>query len=207
LLPNSVVARDAILSDDAIRQVVAAAYEISEPLGLYVQTHAELGSRPSQLARCFVADLLNGKLLVPASHKGRNGGRGGNVAIPLGPNLAARLKQAAAGRAPHELLFRQEDGSSWRDSHKRPFEKARTLAGLPADVTIYWLRHSSVVRALLKNVPVKIVADWHDTSVAMIEKHYGRYVVRHSDEWIRTALIDTSPQQATTNDNVVKLRS
>jgi hypothetical protein len=67
------------------------------------------------------------------------------------------------------------------------------------------LRHSSIARALLRNVPIKVVADWHNTSTGQIERHYARYLSRHSDDLIRAALIDTSPVEAPAN--VVALRS
>jgi integrase len=98
-LPNAVTARDAVLSDKQVLAVVAASYQISEEFGLYVQVHAETGSRSSQLARCTVGDLHGDKLMIPASRKGKNGGRGGKVGVPLTPALAERLRRAATGRA------------------------------------------------------------------------------------------------------------
>ena len=44
---------------------------------------------------------------------------------------------------------------------------------------MYCLRHSSIVRMLLRNVPIRLVASLHNTSVAMIEKHYSRYITEH----------------------------
>jgi hypothetical protein len=206
MLPNSVKARDAVLSETSVKAVVAAAYDISEPLGLFLQAHAECGSRSSQLARCLVGDLSGDTLMVPASRKGRNGGRGGHVGIPLTPGLATRLRAAARGRAPDAPLFTREDGEPWQaGDHKRPFAKAARKAGLQAGSSIYSLRHSSIARALLKNIPIKVVADWHDTSVPIIERHYARFISKHSDDLIRAALIDTSPQQPPAN--VVALRS
>ena len=60
-------------------------------------------------------------------------------------------------------------------------------------MTLYSLRHSSIARALLRGLPVKIVADWHDTSVGQIEAHYGRFIKHHYDELVRGALLDTTP--------------
>jgi hypothetical protein len=57
------------------------------------------------------------------------------------------------------------------------------------------MRHSSIGRALLKNVPIKIVADWHDTSVGIIEKHYARFIINSADTLICDALLDTSPPE------------
>jgi len=41
-----------------------------------------------------------------------------------------------------------------------------------------------------------VVADWHDTSVAMIEAHYGRFIKHHYDGLVRAALLDTTPATA-----------
>jgi hypothetical protein len=57
---------------------------------------------------------------------------------------------------------------------------------------------------LIRGLPIKVVADWHDTSVAMIEAHYGRFIKHHYDELVRGALLDTSPPTAPAD--VVPLR-
>ena len=206
-LPNTVAARDAVLTDKQVMAVVAAAYDISDAFGLYVQVHAEVGSRSSQLARCTVADLHRDKLMVPASHKGRGGGRGGHVGVPLTPSLAAGLRKAAAGRPASAPLLTRADGAAWQPriaDHRDPFERAARAAKLPAGTTIYALRHSSIARALLRGAPIKIVADWHDTSTAIIERYYGRFIVHHADDLIRAALIDTTPPS--TPAKVITLR-
>jgi hypothetical protein len=42
---------------------------------------------------------------------------------------------------------------------------------------MYALRHSSIVRGLKANLPIRLVAALHDTSVEMIEKHYSAFIV------------------------------
>jgi hypothetical protein len=208
MLPGTVKAREAVLPDKPVLAVVAASYNISEKFGLYVQAHAELGSRSSQIARCTVGDLGRDKLHVPASYKGRGGGRGGSTPIPITPALATRLRQATAGRPAHAPLFTRTDGTAWQPKvadHRRLFEEAARAAGLPKGTTIYALRHSSIVRALRQNVPIKIVADWHDTSTEIIERHYAKFITHHADDLIRAALLDTSPPSS--SDNIVTLRS
>ena len=69
---------------------------------------------------------------------------------------------------------------------------------------MYALRHSSIVRMLLLNVPIRLVASLHNTSVAMIEKHYSRYIVEYSDEISRKALLQ---HEAPSGENVVALVS
>jgi hypothetical protein len=207
MLPNTVTARDMVLGDADVLRVVAAAYDVSAEFGLYVQVHAETGGRSSQLARCTVHDLHRDKLMVPASRKGRGGGRGGHVGVPLTPALAARLRQAAAGCPTSAPLLTRADGAAWRPriaDHRLLFERAARAAGLPEGTTIYALRHSSIARALLRSTPIKIVADWHDTSTAIIERHYGRFIKHHADDLIRAALLDTTPTSPPAN--VVALR-
>jgi integrase len=196
-LPNAAKARDAVLTDAQVKATVAAAYAIGERVGVYVQAHAETGARSSQLAGCTVGDLVRDKLLVPHSRKGRGGGKGGHIAVPITASLAARLRRAAGNRPADAALFLRPDGEPWaRMDHRRPFEQAARAAKLPKDATIYWLRHSSIVRMLLRNLPVKLAADLHDTSAAMIEKHYGRWIKHHADELVRSTLLDTTPAMA-----------
>jgi hypothetical protein len=47
----------------------------------------------------------------------------------------------------------------------------------PNVITCYALRHSSICRALLKGVPVSVVAKLHDTSSDEIEAHYAAYIL------------------------------
>src|SRR6516165_136846 len=61
-------------------------------------------------------------------------------------------------------------------------------------VPISALRHSSIVRQLLAGVPVRIVAAGHDTSVAMIERNYSRYITDHADALVRGAMLDLTPR-------------
>ena len=70
----------------------------------------------------------------------------------------------------------------------RYFGKA--TAGLSLDETMYGLRHASIVRQLKANVPQTIVAHNHDTSPAMLQRTYARYITTQSDALTRKALID-----------------
>jgi len=111
-----------------------------------------------------------------------------------GAGKAAKLKQAAKNRADDAPLLLQSDGRPWDNNpgqnYHRQVDKVVTVIGLdPADVTMYALRHSSIVRQLKLNVPIRIIASTHDTSVAMIERHYSRYITEHSDDISRRALL------------------
>jgi integrase len=92
----------------------------------------------------------------------------------------------------------QGDGTSWDFGGKvRYHDAVREIvaaAGLDPDtVTMYSLRHSAIVRELLANIPIRVIAATHDTSVAMIESNYSRHIAEHSDELSRRALLQDAP--------------
>ena len=215
-LPDAHTARNVILSDDKVRALIAAAYAEDRALGLLVETAAVTGARVSQLARLEIGDLQDDRpdprLMMPSSRKGRGRKRVERRPVPITPSLAALLRQAA-GEWPAiksdtvaDLLLLRADGAPWKPEiadYRRPFICAVERTGLnPAKVTLYALRHSSIVRALLASVPIRIVAAQHDTSVPMLEKTYSAHILDHSDTVARRALLDTAPPGA----NVVSLR-
>ena len=216
MLPDAQEARNVIISDDKVREFVTTAYALDDRFGLLTDTLANTGARPSQAVRLRVEDLhdhlVRPKLMMPKSAKG--GGRNRSVkkterySVPITVQLAVRLKAAAKGRAGHEALLVQSDGSPWGENpgqyYHRQVNKVVTAISLdPDEVTMYCLRHSSIVRMLLKNIPIRLVASLHNTSVAMIEKHYSRYITEHSiDDITRVGLL-SEPMPAA--DNVVAL--
>jgi integrase len=216
LLPDAQEARNIIISDDKVREFVATAYHLDHQFGLLTDTLAITGARPSQAVRLYVEDLhdhpVRPKLMMPKSAKG--GGRNRSVkkierySVPITVQLAARLKAAAVGRADDAPLLLQCDGRPWGRNpgatYHRQVDKVVTTIGLdPADVTIYALRHSSVVRMLLANIPIRLVASLHNTSIAMIEKTYSKYITEHSDDFSRKALLQ---HESLNGDNVIALR-
>jgi hypothetical protein len=95
-------------------------------------------------------------------------------------------------------------GEPWHSADiGRPFARVRAAVGLGPEVTAYALRHSSIVRQLLANVPARVVAASHDTSVKMLEQTYSRFIGDHSDTLIRRSLLDTAEAAG---DNIVPLR-
>jgi integrase len=208
-LPDAHRARNVILDDATVRRVVAAAYDHDRALGLMVEVAAVTGARLSQLARIEVADLQadgpEPRLLMPLSAKGRaRNKRHERRPVPITGALASVLKQEAADRASDAPLLRRADGSGWGHSrtrhHRNDFRAVIEAAGLdPDEVTLYALRHSSIVRQLLANVPIRIVATLHDTSVKMIERTYSRHIAEHTDALARRALLDTVQPPPTSN--------
>ena len=142
--------------------------------------------------------------MMPRSGKGGGRNRASRkslrVPVPIGVELAMKLISAAKGRATDAPLLLQSDGSSWGSEPSRNYRKAVSeivkAIGLGPETTLYALRHSSIVRQLLAHVPIRIIASTHDTSVAMIERFYSRFIADHSDEHTRRALLQPEPPSA-----------
>jgi integrase len=216
-LPDAMEARNVVLTDDKVREFVRTAYALDDGFGLLSDVLAITGARPSQAVRLRVEDLhdypVRPKLMMPKSGKGGGKNRAQKkherYSVPITTQLAARLRAAAKGRSDDAPLLTQSDGSPWDKNpgqyYFRLVDKVVTTIGLDSDVvTIYALRHSSIVRMLLQNVPIRLVASLHNTSVAMIEKTYSKYITEHSDDISRKALLQNEPASG---DNVVVLAS
>jgi len=189
-----------VLTIAQVRKLVAAAYDLEEGFGIYVQAHAELGSRSDQIARIRVGDLKGDRVMVPNAGKGRGNhkSRAGSTRRALAPGLTAKFAALANGRPASELLMAAPGGASWTGVHRRAdrlFAQAREAAGIPKidgeDVTFIAFRHSSVVRMLERNIPIKAVATLHNTSARMIETNYAKFMP-HDDADV-AALVDTGP--------------
>lgn len=200
-LPDGETARNVILSDEAVAAVVRAAYADEHSFGVFIEALAATGARESQLLALAVADLIDDtvapRLLLPNSRKGRNR-RIERRPIAISTRLATVLRNYSHGRAPERPLLDRVLHIAAR------FREATKHLSLDPDATPYALRHSSIVRMLLASVPTRVVAAHHDTSVAMIEAHYSRFIVGDaSDAMTRRALLDFAHTPET---NVVALR-
>ena len=212
-LPNAQTARQALLSDSDVRRVIDAAYGVDPDLGALVLVIASTGARFSQAAKITVADLQPeaGRVMISASAKGKGTKQRRYSAVPLGPDTVERLKRLTIGRGGHEPLlehwimrqigpveWERVKRAAWIDASGmlRGWRKALAAAGMPY-VEPYALRHSSIVRGLHSGVPVRIVAALHDTSTAMIEKHYSAHILDMADELARRAVVPLVSQPVT----------
>jgi|SRR5262245_41935141 len=208
-------ARNVILMDehgsfDDAHKFVAYAYRHSHEIGLFVHVMEVTGNRPSQYERLLVEDFIDGdqpEVMMPKSPKG--GGKAAERAargeekfrLPITKGLALQLRAAAKGRAGHEYLLRRADGKPWaetdRGSHFDNIIKGVVAAaGLTHPqwpVTLYALRHTSIVRQLLALVPTLVVAENHNTSVPEITRHYARYITSVTSHLTRAALVELTP--------------
>jgi integrase len=97
-------------------------------------------------------------------------------------------------------------GAAWtRSFHTRRFAAAVAAARLDPDTTFHALRHSYISRALKAGVPAKAVAVHCGTSLAMIARHYSKFL---AEDRKRYAAIAAPPLRLElTGDKVSPLRA
>lgn len=215
-----------ILSDAEVGRLLRAARKVDEEQEWHGDFYrlavvlAATGSRFSQLIRMRVRDVQidNRRMMVPVSWKGQ-GRKLGHSNVPIGADVIEVLAPILTGRDGEEMLFerwryKQSPGTivwhrsaraMWRSSSEfsRPWKATRELADMP-NVIPYALRHSSIVRGIRANLPIRLVAALHDTSVQMIERHYSRWITDGLDDLAAAAVVSLVPEQS--GDNVVTLQ-
>jgi integrase len=188
-LPGAWAPVDRVLPDAVVRTLVLAAYDADPHFGLFVNLLATTGARASQVLRLAGGDLrCNGsapRLLMPFSRKGRHR-KAGTTPIPVPVALAAELSAAFRNHGPSDPLF-----PDWT-AHAVSVRFVAMAKDAGIDATAYALRHSAITRMLLRGTPIWIVAALHDTSTAMIEKTYGRFIAEYSDDIVRAGLLDVA---------------
>jgi len=219
-LPDATEANNVVIEDEAkAQQWVAEAYALDHQLGLLVHTVGETGARPSQAVRLKIRDLVTTdpaapRLMMPKSGKGGTRHPGQRkverYAVSISSGLAALLKTAAKGRPSNAPLLLQKDGEPWSEidpsaGYKKGVRATAKKVGLDPDVYgLYAFRHTSITRMLLKGTHTAIVAKAHDTSEAMIRKHYAASILDFTDEITRQTLPKLGPA-APVASNVVPL--
>ena len=111
---------------------------------------------------------------------------------------------AIKGRKADELLlerwrhvqigpaeWKRDRRGGWQSASEmaRPIRAAALGAGLPASASSYSFRHSSIVRGLREGLPVRLVAQIHDTSIQMIERNYTRFMAHALEDMARKAIM------------------
>ena len=211
-----------ILSDNDVRRFLKAVRDGGgEDLYRICLVLASTGTRFAQARRLKVRDVQvsRGRIMVPASHKGRVGTQArAAVPVPVGDDVIEALLPVLSGRKGDEPLLErwrhvQTGPATWaRDTRgpwqtaaemARPIRAAATAAKLPASASSYSFRHSSIVRALREGLPVRLVAQLHDTSLAMIERNYTRFMAHALEDIARKAIMPLVEQDR--GDNVVSI--
>jgi integrase len=136
--------------------------------------------RPGALAAMTVADF-DRRLGVLTIGKDKTG-KGRQIKLP--DDTTAFFALHSKGKLPAAPLLARADGSHWsKDSWKKPFKCAVLEAGITVPATAYTLRHSTITDLVFHHgLDLMSVAILSDTSIAMIEKHYGHLVGERSVE-------------------------
>jgi integrase len=203
---ESVARENQILEDRQVREIIRLAQEQDEDgdFALLVILLAATGARFSQLKRMTVADvqLDQSRLLVPTSFKGK--GRSPQmIKVSIGQDVVQLLRTKVVGRKRSETMlqrwrYRQITPTQWVRVARAPWKTASEMtrawnrvvdaAGLPGTIP-YALRHTSIVRGIRANLPIRLVAALHDTSVVMIERHYSRWITEGLEELAARAVV------------------
>lgn len=202
-----------VLPEADVRRIVEGATALDRDFGDLVALLGATGSRFDQVARVTVADFQPDarRVMVPVANKGNWAKQITHTAVPLADDVVARIRPLAAGRPGHEPLLmrwhhRQVPGDKargiapcwerverrqWKHSGEmaRLWDATLNAAGVPETVVPYAFRHSSIVRMLRSGLPLSLVAKVHDTSAAMIQKHYGAFIVDASEDLLRAAAV------------------
>lgn len=205
---DEIVRDNFILPDSIVTAIVHACHDDGraqgDDLGLLVQILADTGCRESQALRLRPRHLNDDDpakpiLTIPASRKGLTRKKLNKTIkdydLPISPRLAALLRQRADNRTASQPLL----DKLWDVADR--FRSVIERLGLDTTLSPYCLRYSSVARQLLRRLPIAIVAKNHDTSIAMVEAFYARYINKSKkvDALTRAALIDHEALPATSN--------
>lgn len=219
-----------ILTDDEVRRLLAAGRSADDGGDLYrvMLLLAATGARFSQIRRLRVMDVQSkqSRIMVPGSFKGRKRTSAKpHYPVPVGQDVIAALVPVIEGRKGTDLLLerwrhrqaghdRQTRRAIWERVSRggwataseltRPFAVVAKAADLE-HVIPYAFRHSSIVRGIRVGLPIRLVAAAHDTSVAMIERHYARWIVEGLEELTRKAIVPMIGQAS--DCNVVSLHN
>jgi integrase len=221
-LPDATEANNVVFEDEATaQQWVAAAYAHDHQLGLLTHVVGETGARPSQAVRLRIRDLITvdaaaPRLMMPKSGKGGTRHPGQRkierYAVAISPELATLLKAAVKGRPGHAPLLLRNNGQPWSEidpasQYRRDVRAVVERIGLEPDVYgLYAFRHTSITRMLLKGTHTAIVAKAHDTSEAMIRKHYAACILDFSDAITRNTLPALGPVLPPAGRKVIPLK-
>lgn len=197
-----------ILTDQEIRCFLEAVREAgNEDLYRMCLVLASTGARFAQARRLKLLDLdVSGeRILMPASHKGRSRGPEKTPTwVPVGRDVIDALLPAIRGRASDEPLLErwrhvQIGPAKWRRDSRGAWQSASEMAPairaavkaaeLPAGTSSYSFRHSSIVRLLRDGLPAQLVARLHDTSLAMLESNYTRFIAHALEDMARKVIV------------------
>jgi integrase len=142
------------------------------------------GARPEELfvlaSRDYHPQL--GALMPQVSKNERHERNGRPPRTVYVPGRLRPLIERLCREHPEGPLFRNAIGRAWSaNTLAQWFADARARLGLPGQITPYGLRHRFATRWLLKGGSVSKLAAVLDTSVRVIEHHYGHLDLHGED--------------------------
>ena len=168
--------RDLYLDRQERRRLLA---ELDADIEPFVRALCLLPLRPGALAALNVSNFeKRTRTLTIGSDKN---GVPRQISVP--ESIASFLSEQSKSKQPSAWLFTRSDGIPWsKDMWKGPIKKAVVASELPAQTSAYTLRHSVITDLVRGGLPILTVAQMADTSVAMIERHYGHLVRNDAEE-------------------------
>jgi len=144
--------------------------EISPEAEPFVKALCLLPLRPGAMASLSAGDFdkRTRELTIGRDKSGRPR----RIIVPEA--VTTLLVAQAKDKLPAAPLLMRRGGARWsKDNWNQPIAEAATKAKLPCGVTAYTLRHSVLTDLVNSGLPLLTVAQISDTSVEMIERHYG----------------------------------
>ncbi len=138
--------------------------------------------------------MTQAELVDPDFHKHLSGdevyvhGKTGGRTMFLSAAAEKFFKECSEGKKPDDYLF-DFRGKKWSSQHHaKLFQK---ITGLPEGSCFYCLRHYYISKALTTpDVTTEMTAKNVGTSIAMIEKFYGKFTAEHQREVARKIKIN-----------------
>lgn len=167
--------RETYLAPEQRRALIDAA---SVEIAPFLTALCLLPLRPGALAALTAGDM-NAKLGTLTIGKDKSG-KARTIGLP--PETCAHLQALAKDKTPKAPLIGRADGKAWnKDAWKGPTKEAVKAAKLPAEVTAYTLRHSTITDLVsVHHLDLLTVAQLAGTSLIMIQQHYGHLLQEQS---------------------------
>jgi len=103
-------------------------------------------------------------------------GKTGSRFVYLSPDAVELFSSLCREQADGPVFLNDHNRPWTKEQQRRALRKALRAADLPA-ITFYELRHSHASIALSRGINHQILAENMGTSIRMLEKHYGKFMV------------------------------
>lgn len=166
-IKNADKQRTLYLDIEQRRKIAAAVEEEAAP---FVKALGTLPLRPGALAHLRAGDFDKRTRELTVG-KDKNG-KPRRILVP--DAVSTFLAEQTKNKLPAAPMFMRSNGACWtKEDWNDPLKAACRELGLAAAVTAYTFRHSVITDLVNGGLALLTVAQISDTSVEMIERHYG----------------------------------